>query len=618
MLHILKYIIVLLYTLISSLSSLKIHNEKIYKHDLVTKTRRTSSDYMHDLVFCVKQDITILDNMLLERSTPGSSKYQQWLSSDEIANIMNINESYNSIIEYLNQYNEIEIKNVTLHHDYIIASAPISIWENMFNTYFYDWHDMRMDSNKVHVLAEEYFIPIEIEDHVNFVLNTVQLPPIINRNRGSKIPLEVMEARRATNKTIYKKAHLLGGTPPPPSPPPPPPSYTTISFLNSLYHITSNEGSSSLSQAVFQTNDEQWSPTDLSKFQGFMNVPAQSAIDVASRSTNDCKASDNTNGVPCDEANLDIQYIMGIARKTQSYVWWVDRTLLYGNTFLQFLIEISNSQSPPSVLSVSWGSDESGYPLSYITAFNTKAAALGLQGITILVSSGDDGVYGAGSNGCDCDKYDPSFPATSPYVTAVGATMGPNDWQTEVACQSDINGVISANAGVITSGGGFSSEQSTPTWQTSTISTFLSSTVGQSAASGYGSGRGIPDVSFIGTEYIVSIHQKYFLLYGTSASCPLFAAMISIINANRLATGLSTIGFLNPTLYSNSDKFNDITSGNNKCCSGKCCGSSSSRKGFTATTGWDPGIFITIITIIIVICNRNLSSISNRSGFYRF
>ena len=78
-------------------------------------------------------------------------------------------------------------------------------------------------------------------------------------------------------------------------------------------------------------------------------------------------------------------------------------------------------------------------------------------------------------------------------------------------------------------------------------------------------------------------------MYGTSASCPLFAAMISLINAYRIQTGLSTIGFLNPTLYSNSNKFNDITSGDNKCCSDKCCGTSSTRKGFSATTGWDPG-----------------------------
>ena len=38
--------------------------------------------------------------------------------------------------------------------------------------------------------------------------------------------------------------------------------------------------------------------------------------------------------------------------------------------------------------------------------------------------------------------YFPSFPATSPYVTAVGATMGPESGNPEVACQSQLGGVI--------------------------------------------------------------------------------------------------------------------------------------------------------------------------------
>ena len=47
--------------------------------------------------------------------------------------------------------------------------------------------------------------------------------------------------------------------------------------------------------------------------------------------------------------------------------------------------------------------------------------------------------------------YFPSFPATSPYVTAVGGTMGPNTGGDEVVCMSD-----AVPTGVITSGGGFS------------------------------------------------------------------------------------------------------------------------------------------------------------------
>lgn len=51
-------------------------------------------------------------------------------------------------------------------------------------------------------------------------------------------------------------------------------------------------------------------------------------------------------------------------------------------------------------------------------------------------------------------------------------------------------------------------------------------------------------------------------------STPAFAGMISSINTLRRQKGLTTVGFINPTLYSSNalGQFNDIQSGNNKCC----------------------------------------------------
>lgn len=49
---------------------------------------------------------------------------------------------------------------------------------------------------------------------------------------------------------------------------------------------------------------------------------------------------------------------------------------------------------------------------------------LGLRGVTIVVSSGDDGViasYARNHNTAYCG-YTPDFPASSPFVTTVGAT----------------------------------------------------------------------------------------------------------------------------------------------------------------------------------------------------
>ena len=55
------------------------------------------------------------------------------------------------------------------------------------------------------------------------------------------------------------------------------PCPTTLSVLNKLYGIKNNNGSSSLSQAVFETNGESFLQMDLTTFQTFFNVPLQEA-----------------------------------------------------------------------------------------------------------------------------------------------------------------------------------------------------------------------------------------------------------------------------------------------------------------------------------------------------
>lgn len=244
------------------------------------------------------------------------------------------------------------------------------------------------------------------------------------------------------------------------------------------------------------------------------------------------------------------------------------------------------------------------------------------MGVTVMIATGDNGVanFGCPCNSkkrtsyyncaCQADSgssasdwtgagswsgtgYFPSFPATCPYVTAVGATMGPEDGDPEIACQSQLGGII-------TSGGGFSTFYSQPSWQTTAVNAYFNAVSGtsQEPASGYNpNGRAIPDISLIGVAYQVVVAGTIQSLYGTSASTPVFAAFISLLNAERNSTGQPNVGFINPTLYnygssgSTANLFNDITSGNNMCCANSaypqqpttCCSA-----GFYATPGWDP------------------------------
>lgn len=180
----------------------------------------------------------------------------------------------------------------------------------------------------------------------------------------------------------------------------------------------------------------------------------------------------------------------------------------------------------------------------------------------------------------------------------MGATQGPESGDAEIACQSQLGGII-------TTGGGFSTYYAAPSWQKAAIAKYFATLSSQSItlSSGYNpNGRGYPDVSLIGVAYQVVVNGIMESVFGTSCSSPVFAAMVSLLNSQRAVQGLQPVGFMNPTLWSygyNSTyvsptayaktSFNDVTSGNNKCCSSQiasqatCCSS-----GFTAVTGWDP------------------------------
>ena len=92
-------------------------------------------------------------------------------------------------------------------------------------------------------------------------------------------------------------------------------------------------------------------------------------------------------------------------------------------------------------------------------------------------------------------------------------------------------------------------------------------------------------MALLGSAYIIFEGGKSKVVAGTSASAPVFGAMVSLVNAARRASGKSSLGWINPALYSLSSKFiKDITSGDNKCSTATLC----CENGFYAAPGWDP------------------------------
>jgi tripeptidyl-peptidase-1 len=292
---------------------------------------------------------------------------------------------------------------------------------------------------------------------------------------------------------------------------------------------------------------------------------------------------------------LDVQYIIGVANQIPLTFWSIASS---DNTpFYDWIVAVSNTAYPPLVHSMSYGGQENGNSKSLMDSTNTEFMKMGVRGLTIMISSGDDGAAGSGARGNSANcGFNPSWPATSPYILAVGATQfqGGSATGAQIPCQSN-----NVPASLITTGGGFSSVFAAPSYQTSAISAYLSSgvaipnQVSQATAFTYpapgfwAGGRGYPDVAALGHNYQVAINGYLYVLDGTSASAPVTAGMIALLNNKRLNAGQAPMGFINPFLYNlattNPGVFHDATTGNNGCtASTTCC------TGFNAAAGWDP------------------------------
>jgi tripeptidyl-peptidase I len=105
---------------------------------------------------------------------------------------------------------------------------------------------------------------------------------------------------------------------------------------------------------------------------------------------------------------------------------------------------------------------------------------LGLQGHSILFSSGDTGVAGRafdpapiGCLGANSTIFNPRYPDSCPFLTVVGATKvypGHTVFEPESAA-NDLKGQPFSTA--FSSGGGFSNIHGIPPWQTKAIATYV-------------------------------------------------------------------------------------------------------------------------------------------------
>jgi len=315
------------------------------------------------------------------------------------------------------------------------------------------------------------------------------------------------------------------------------------------------------------------------------------------------------------EAQLDTQMMSGIAPGASTCFYIMGS----GSWMFDFAIEIFNDINATLVTSISYGwpeylscniTDCQSLDIlnsqDYVQRSNIEFAKLGSIGHTVVVASGDDGTAGGHSSDNDCTALEPCFPAASPWVLTVGATSIEPSSESENAaglppictdtfyqcnCTTSTNEQAASqnNAAGFDTGGGFSNYAKLQPFQQAAVTNYLKSGVPLPDPSLFNPlNRGYPDIAAIGGNVcVLDPQQPCSMTGGTSASSPIVASIITLLNQDRLNAGKKPLGFVSPLIYHllglNQNKFftTDPTSGNN----GGECGTD---HGFNAAPGWDP------------------------------
>ncbi|KAH9161681.1 subtilisin-like protein [Lactarius sanguifluus] len=379
------------------------------------------------------------------------------------------------------------------------------------------------ESNETIVRTIGYSLPAALHGHVQTVAPTTyfasrrmswQTP----RKRSGKAATEQVNSTSGDLVTM-----LLGRADDDVTPP----------FLRWLYNSVNYAPAATDRNALGVAGyaEEYPSPVDLTTFMDRFHSPGTGATYTVVQVDNG-GYDPNSPGL---EANMNVQYASGMAYPTPITYYSVgDGPDGEDDQYLAWVDYMLNLDEIPQTISTSYSNYESDFPLDYARAVCDLFMQLGARGVSVLFSSGNDGV-GAGDYIIDGNvRFRPTFPASCPWVTTVGGTTR---YEPEIAAAI--------------SGGGFSDYFKRPDYQ---------------------------DVQ--ANRIGIIFRNEYKVVDGTSCAAPTVAGIISLLNDYRISQGRHPLGFLNPWLYGIARAgLTDITSGSNPGCN---------TDGFPAVVGWDP------------------------------
>lgn len=609
-------------------------NHVIHEETAVARTSWTKTHRLHSMgslpvrIGLAQPNLDKADEFINAVSHPQSAHYGKHWTPSQIKDMFAPTQATIDAVKEWLEAEGIDASRIQLSRGrhWLEFKATVHEVEQLLKTKYHVYKHNQHESH--HIACDKYHVPEHLVEHIDLITPTVHFDQRIGQNREGK-QVNVSEdhqqelKRRSLAKRQRPESGILGiaendGFSPKQGAVIQNALATlencdtmlTLDCIRALYSVPQGSlAKSNNTLGIVEYTPQAFLQSDLDMFNAQFQPalvgkpPIVHLVDNAVVQTTN--QSFNFNG----ESALDLEFAMGLIYPQQATVFQVG-DLTQGGSFGNLLDALDGSfctfeggdskdpnvdgqyptnvrcgtQTATNVISTSYGYNEGDLGARYERRQCAEYMKLALQGVSMIFSSGDNGVAGnqavcidpatGAYNDGKTGLFNPSFPGTCPYVTSVGAT--------QILNGSSVRSAESACEEVIFSGGGFSNVFAMPSYQQTAMATYFASSAPSYSAQQFNNSktvRGYPDVSANGARYLTAVDGNFSLSFGTSASAPVFASLINMINEKRLDAGKSPVGFINTVLYENPQVMNDITNGDNPGCG---------TNGFSAVAGWDP------------------------------
>jgi len=529
---------------------------------------------LHYVTLLLRPDPS-LPAFLVEQSTPGSPNYRKWMKPDEFADRFGLSAGDIQKLRGWLESQGLRVNDVARGRHWITFSGTAGQIGKALHTEFHRY----LAGGEMHVAnAWEPSVPEAIGGVVAGFRGLNDFRP--------KPPAPMLSPSAILPHYTSNGYHYLA-----------PGDLATIYDLQPLY----NAGITGAGQTIVVVGESAVLLNDITTFRGYFLLPVNNPKLML------FGPRPGVNQGALTEADLDLEWAGAIAP---------DASIIYAYsqdvyTALQYAVD----QNLGEVIGVSYGRCE----LEESSAFEAVAQQANAQGITVVAASGDSGA-------ATCDRFNPnsqvstgltaSWPASFPEITAVGGTefndTGGKYWgiRNSASGGSALSYIPesawndSAAIPLAAGGGGPSAIFPKPAWQ-------VGAGVPNDGA------RDLPDVALAASgfhdPYVLQTMGTFSDTGGTSASTPVFAGMVALLNQYLVSKGTLTapgLGNINPALYriaqTGSAAFHDITAGNNKLpCVQGTSGCIDGMIGYDAGPGYDLATGLGSIDLNLLASNWN-------------